>query len=234
VRLRSCHDHTALWSMAWFPLVGALAGAAGIGAGAFSSMMGVAHPWSAVLIAAALFFVTGGLHLDGLSDTADAFFSRRDREGMLAIMRDPHAGALGTSTVIFFVLVQVAMLVSLRPEVLPAAVVGMCAVSRWVMALAMAVFPYARPQGKASLFYRGSRRGPCAFAGCIALALSFLLGGIPGIVIASAVTAFSMVLAWMFARRLGGITGDVLGALNEIAQLLALAAVVAWQRGIYG
>jgi adenosylcobinamide-GDP ribazoletransferase len=205
-------------------LVLALAGATALPAAAVALL--------AVATAVAL---GGGLHEDGLADVADGFFGAGARERRLDIMKDSRIGAFGTLALILSVALRVALLAALveRHAALPAALLLVCAEagSRAVMAGVWCSLPPARPGGLASLCGAPTRRG-AAVAGATGLAfLAVATAVLP--VAAVLVAAVLAVLAGAALRRLalakiGGQTGDVLGAAQQVAVvsiLLGLCAV---------
>lgn len=212
-------------TLGWFPLVGALIGSAvGI------VWWGAGELWSP-LVAAALavtadLAVTGLLHADGLADTADGLLPQVPRERRLEIMSDPAVGTYGVVVLVVVLGVRVATLASIPPEVLWIAALW-CA-SRTAMAVLARRLPYARTDGLAAAFLGGSVAPVAAAGGALALALAAVserpARAIAGVV-AVGITAGLVGLA--ARRRLGGFTGDVLGAagvLGETVALLVLAA----------
>ncbi|WP_306027690.1 adenosylcobinamide-GDP ribazoletransferase [Stappia sp. MMSF_3263] len=173
--------------------------------------------------------VTGGLHEDGLADVADGFFGAGTAERRLEIMKDSRIGAFGTLALILSVLLKVALVAALleRHAALPAALLLVCAEagSRAVMAGVWSALPPARPGGLASLCGTPSPRGA-------ALATAIGAGGLLAAlaVVPPAAAMWAAVLALLSAaglRRLalakiGGHTGDVLGAAQQLAVLSIL------------
>jgi len=206
-------------SIAWFAPVGALVGFV-VGA----VWWGAGEGWSSSLIAATVAVaadaaVTGMLHLDGLADSADGL-GARDRERALAIMRDHSVGAYGTSALVLDLLLKSAALGALaeRGEVLP--VIAAFAVSRAAALPLAAALPYARPEGTGRALHGLSPR--VAAAGLV-LAVALAVPAPGTLVAAAAVVAAVGLIAH---RRLGGVTGDVLGAAIELTATAALVAGV--------
>jgi adenosylcobinamide-GDP ribazoletransferase len=213
-------------ALLWFPAVGALIGLAvgGVWAGGHRIW---APPVAAAVAVAADAAFTGGLHLDGLADAADGLLPPLPRPRRLEVMADPRIGAFGALALAVVVLLRFAALDGMRPAVL--AVAALWAGSRAAMAVIARVVPYARPGGLAAAFL-GRMPGGAALPAAVGLAVAVPLAlagrGLPGLaalggeaVAAAAVAA----LAW---RRLGGFTGDVLGAAavaGETVGLLVLA-----------
>ncbi len=185
-------------------------------------LLGLPALLSAALLVCALAFVTGGMHLDGLADTADGFFSGKDKDGMLAVMRDPHTGSMGTIALAGAMIMKTAMLASLNGHSRPAALVLMCVLSRWSAVPAMALFPYARREGKAGVFIASLRRRALYSASLQALLFSLLLRGAEGALFFAGVFCLTFIAGRFSLRKIGGITGDTLGANIETSELFVL------------
>ncbi|NCC30792.1 MAG: adenosylcobinamide-GDP ribazoletransferase [Chloroflexia bacterium] len=170
-----------------------------------------------------LVVISGALHLDGLCDSADALFSHRDREKKLAIMKDVHAGTMG---VVAIVLVLGAKGVAFAQINSIALLILIPALSRFGMAVAMQRLPYARPEGLATPFFTGERPG-LLVPGAILFVLAFfalpfgLFVGILGTYL-----VFLVLILWWYRRMIGGVTGDMLGALCEVCEAVLLLAAV--------
>ena len=180
---------------------------------------------SAALLVCALAFITGAMHLDGLADTADGIFSGKDKDGILTVMRDPHTGALGTTAVVCDLILKTALLASLNGHSREAALLFMCVLSRWSAVPAMALFPYARTEGKAKVFIASLRGRALYSASLQALLFSLLLRGAEGVLFYAGVFLLTILSGKFYLRKIGGITGDTLGAQIEISELLVLFAL---------
>lgn len=210
--------------LAWYPVVGGLIGAL---LWAIGWMLSAAQP---LLAAALLLFawvaLTGGLHLDGLADSADAWVGGLgDRDRTLAIMKDPRSGPMGVAAVVLLLLLKFAALAS-QPQ--PGVALWLAPLlGRAALTVAFLSTPYVRSGGMGSFLVGASR------AACIAgLAFAVLLSLCAGWPAMRALLAAAMVFAlWRLAcmHRLGGMTGDTCGALTELVEaavlvVLALAA----------
>jgi adenosylcobinamide-GDP ribazoletransferase len=232
---------TAGRAMVLGPGVGLLLGglAAGLALGVRELQPGGAALLPAALAVTALALLTRGLHLDGLVDTADGLASYAPAERALQIMKSPGAGALGTATLLLAVVVQVAALASCLAagrgalSLVLAVVLGRVA----VVAACTPATPAASPTGLGSLVAGTVRRGvPLVLAVAVA-GLGALVAALDGSGSDRAVGAGRAVLAVAVAllaarllrrhvvRRLGGITGDVLGALIEVTTTVALVVM---------
>jgi adenosylcobinamide-GDP ribazoletransferase len=203
-------------ALPWFPVVGA-----GIGA-ALGGVWWVAGELWPPLVAAAVVVVadlalTGLLHLDGLADTADGLLPHLPRERRLDVMAAPDVGAFGVGIAGATLLLRWSALAVLRPD--PALLAGLWCGSRTLMATVATTVPYAREEGLATAFLGGLWTWPVAVFGAIVAAV--LAGwAAAGVLVGLAVVALAK-------RRIGGFTGDVLGAagvVGETAGLLVAAA----------
>jgi adenosylcobinamide-GDP ribazoletransferase len=221
---RAPSRRAAAAAMAWAPVVGLLLGAVAAGVLELAARLGHTGPLlAAVLAVTALALLTRGLHLDGLADLADGLGSRKPAEAALAIMKRSDIGPFGVVTLVLTLGIQVAALAQAEalgrgvPAVLAAAVAGRLALT-WACRRGV---PAARGSGLGVLV-----------AGTVPLAIPVVLtaaalGGAWafGIIILVAVGAgliASVALAALAVRRLGGITGDVLGALVEVTAAVCL------------
>lgn len=209
-------------ALAWFPVVGAMLGLALGGVWWVADRLWAAPVAAAVVIAADL-ALTGMLHFDGLVDSADGLLPPLERGRRLEVMADPAAGAFGVGVAVVVVLLRWASLAALAPA--PWLLAALWCGSRLVMAVVASTVPYARPGGLAGAFLTGGRRVPVAGVLLVVL-LAALAGGdgMAGVVALGVLAAGVVALA---VRRIGGFTGDVLGAagvVGETAGLLAAAA----------
>ncbi len=218
----------------WFPVVGALLGAA------VGLVWWGAHELWSPLVAAALAVtadvaLTGALHVDGLADTADGVLPHLDRARRLAVMREPDVGAFGVTAVVLTLGLRVAVLASLDPNV--ALVAALWCASRTVMAVAARAVPYARAEGGLAAAFLGRSPVPVAILGtAVAGALAIGTGAVdtdahPSIPLAllavGAVAAAGAMVVALARRRLGGFTGDVLGAAGVVGETVGLLVAAA-------
>jgi adenosylcobinamide-GDP ribazoletransferase len=221
----------------WLPAIGAGLGLAGAGAMVFVAA-GELSPGrrllGAALAVALLALATGGLHLDGLADTADGLGSRRPADQALEIMRRPDAGPLGVATLVLVLLIQVCALASL-PRGWPAAAgLVLAAVTSRVAVVLATGSPSARPAGFGALVAGRTSAAARAVtvAGLLAavVAAGLALGGVAaaarGVLAAVAGLAVAGLLRGAARRRLGGMTGDVFGAIVELSTATVLLVLV--------
>lgn len=210
------------WATLWFPVVGGLLGGAlALAAGSL--------PFTPALTAALTLLLwvwfTGGLHLDGLADTADAWIGGMgDRSRMLAIMKDPACGPAGVVAITLLLLLKWAGLVELLGQKLsPWWLLWPPIVGRMAMLGMILTTPYLREEGMASHLWRHMPRRPAW------LLLFWLVLGL-GYAGRWFVVPLLAVALWLGRRallvRLGGSTGDTLGATGELLELLTLMIIV--------
>ena len=220
-------------SLPFFPVVGLVIGlVAAAGDFVFAALF---PPGIAAVLTVLLFvLITGGLHLDGLADTADGIFSVRDRERMLAIMRDSRIGTMGVLAIVFVIALKIAALAPLAHVQRLGIILFMPIAGRTAMLLMLTALPYARKDGGlASLFIRRRSWLHPAFALIFLMISGWLLtagGWLPTpetglILITSGVATAALVTAWVYGK-LGGFTGDTVGAAAEITEtVVALAGL---------
>jgi adenosylcobinamide-GDP ribazoletransferase len=213
-------------AMVWAPAVGLLLGAVAAAVLELAGRLGRAGPLlAAVLAVATLALLTRGLHLDGLADLADGLGSRQPAEAALAIMKRSDIGPFGVVTLVFTLLVQVAALAQAQalgrgvPALIAAAATGRLALT-WACRRGV---PAARGSGLGALVAGSVHPAIPVALSVAALAAAFPFG-IPVLAGVAAGVAVPLALTQLAVRRLGGITGDVLGALVEIATAACLLA----------
>jgi adenosylcobinamide-GDP ribazoletransferase len=209
-------------SMLYYPLVGTCIGLILWG---LAVLLGVLFPPSivSVLLLVAALLATGGLHMDGWADLIDGLSGSYNREDALRIFKDPHVGSMAVTGVVLLVLVQYACLNVLSPAALGPTLVLMATLSRYAMVQLACFSPYARATGGVGEpFVRGIRLEHYTAALLLTLGSVLLFGGLRGVCIGVLVGLVTLGLQVYFRWRLGGITGDVLGATNELHEALVL------------
>lgn len=216
-------------SVLWFPAAGILIGAFGAGAYWLSSLL-LAGIFPVVCAVLANVCITGGLHVDGLADTCDGIFSARKRERMLEIMKDSRIGTNGTLAVIFDILMRIGILAAVPSNQLPWLLLTAPIVSRALLPLIMKLSVYARAEGMGGLFLgkqKWNRTLGALGAGAILSGAVLHLVGLAGLMIAAG-TAF-LFKDYIYGK-LQGMTGDTIGAANEISEIVfLLAAACLWR-----
>jgi adenosylcobinamide-GDP ribazoletransferase len=214
-------------AMAFYPLAGALIGALLASLAFLLGKTGL--PARAPLLPAALLLAgwvgaTGGLHLDGWADCCDALFVPVSRERRLEILHDPRLGGFGAIGLGLLMLVKLAAIqgVWASPRGLPA-LFAVPVLARWALVVAARAFPLARPDGMAAHFRQGLGRREVIVATVTAVLAAAIVGW-RGLVLAGAAAAAMWAMSRLAVARLGGLTGDVYGAIVETAEAAALVA----------
>ncbi len=198
-----------------YPVVGVLVGIAGSAVLAAGLALGLPQPLAVLWAIVATALVTGGLHEDGLADTADGFGGGRTVERKLAIMRDSRIGSFGALALLFSVLLRATAL-ALSPHPVRALLLA-SVLGRGAMLLPLALLPPARTDGLAHAL--AGHRTALAGIGLTALAAI----GAPQAGLAA--LAAGLALTALAHRQVGGVTGDVLGATEQVAEIAALSAL---------
>jgi adenosylcobinamide-GDP ribazoletransferase len=231
IPLRGALPDDAVSRAAWsFPIAGAVVAIAGAAAAILSDTLGLPAVASALLALAATMAMTGALHEDGLADTADGLGGGRTRERKLEIMKDSRIGSYGVLALIVGVGLRAAALTTAVEDTrlhLLGALVAAHAGSRALLPLLMRALPSVRPGGLAA-----SVGVPSSMSSITALvfgtaAVFWGLGDVLGL-LGFVAAAIGMVAVGALARRqLGGYTGDVLGAAQQVGEIILLLAAVA-------
>jgi adenosylcobinamide-GDP ribazoletransferase len=211
-----------------FPLVGLVIGAIGGIAYAIASALALPALAAALIAVATTVLVTGGLHEDGLADTADGFGGGATREAKLEIMRDSRIGTFGVLALIMSVGLRVVALadVGTRWHVF-AALIAAHTLSRGVLPAAMHRLAPARDDGLGAGAGRPEQNQVLIALGLalvIAVIAIGLRAGLSAAIVAAIVAA---AIGWLAWRQIGGQTGDVLGAIEQGAETAALLAAAA-------
>ena len=214
-------------SVKFFPLIGAVLGLIYAAAAwllfVFLPRQGIFLPphFTSVCLLILPILLTGGLHCDGFMDTMDGVFSGRSRERMLEIMKDSRVGANGVTAFVLLLLLNWAILLDMPPFWLVPALFVMPVIGRCMMAAAITCFPYARPEGMGKAFAQYAGKKSLWLALFITVMCVVPWG--PLACIAFLVSAgFTICFARYITGVLGGLTGDVYGALTLLNEVLVL------------
>jgi len=213
----------------YFPAVGVGVGL--VAAGVYTAGAALLTPFvGAALALAATAWLTGAFHEDGLADTADGLGGGYTRERALEIMKDSRLGTYGALALVLTLALKIAVLLALPAAAVAAALVAGHALSRWLAVTVIARQSYVREdESRAKPLSHAIGAGGLAVATLFGLAPLALLGA-PALAGLALAFAMRLWLGALFRRRLGGYTGDCLGAtqqLTELAFLLGLALALA-------
>jgi adenosylcobinamide-GDP ribazoletransferase len=203
---------------AWFPVVGALVGGVMVGTRALAELA-LSPAAATVLALLAAVVVTGGLHEDGLADTADAAGAHVSRERRLEILRDPRVGTYGALAITFAVVFPVVVLAPLSAADFARAAIAGNVLGRWSPVALAAFLGPARPDGSGALL----RPTLPTTAVATAIAAATALARAPRSAVAAVVATLAVGIVGL--RSFGGTTGDVYGAAAKLTELAAYAAV---------
>lgn len=215
---------------AWaFPLVGVLVGAIGAVAYGLAAGLGLPGLASALIAVAATALATGGLHEDGLADTADGFGGGAGQDEKLSIMRDSRTGVYGVLALVFSVALRVTAIGQIAGGWhVFGALIAAHALARGFLPAALRFLDPARGDGLGASAGRPAADVVIWSCGIGVVAALFGVGirvGLGASIVAAAVMA---AIGWLAHRQIGGQTGDVLGALEQGGEVAALLAVAAW------
>jgi adenosylcobinamide-GDP ribazoletransferase len=204
---------------AFFPLVGIVVGA-GTAAVYLMALPVVSLPVAVLLALGFAGFITSGFHEDGLADTFDGLGGGWTRERALEIMRDSRVGTYGALALIFLVLGKFTILTQLEREAVWRWLIVAHAAARWTVLPLCMWLPYARPEGQGKLVARQITSTAFIIGTATLLLTLLLLPWRAALIVLAVTTTITFFAGLYFKRRLGGITGDCLGATNQITELL--------------
>ncbi|MCX5701179.1 MAG: adenosylcobinamide-GDP ribazoletransferase [Candidatus Omnitrophica bacterium] len=222
LKIKGFSEKKIAWALVYFPVVGFLLALALVVLNSSLIILGIPSLAINIILVIFLIILTGGMHLDGLSDTADALLSGKGKIEMLEIMRDPHIGVMGVLSIVSIILLKIGLLTSIGFTVKPVALFLMCILSRWSVVLVMYLFPYARQEGKAKLFIQGLNLKILAISMVTAFIFSFALWGMKGLLTLAIISGCAYLINRVISRKLGGVTGDTLGATIELTEVIIL------------
>ncbi|MEI6832071.1 MAG: adenosylcobinamide-GDP ribazoletransferase [Candidatus Omnitrophota bacterium] len=234
LKVKQFNEKKIAWALVYFPVVGLFLGLILLGLNILLSILGISPEVVNIILVIVLIILTGGMHLDGLADTADAFLSGKTRKEMLEIMRDSHIGVMGVLALISTILLKVGLLSSVNFAAKPAALMLMCILSRWSAVLGMYFFSYARQEGKAKLFIEGISLKIFITSAIITIICAFVVMGLEGLIVLLIISIFTYMAGKFVSKKIGGITGDTLGATIELTEVVILLTVCIAQGLIYG
>jgi adenosylcobinamide-GDP ribazoletransferase len=212
------------------PLVGLINGLIGFGIFMLLTALDFSSFFKAVIMCLYFIIFTGGLHIDGLMDTADAYFSRRDKERKLEIMKDSNVGAFAVITLIFVLLLKVAFLNELfiqnnKNSIL---IVFIPIISRLLQSSMLYLFSPAKPEGLTRMYGKLDKRFSLLLFGLLVMVVCLLVAlvGIKSLLLIGVILIYYALFYLSSKKQFGGITGDLLGAFLEISELIMLGTLI--------
>jgi len=223
-------------SVKYFPLAGILIGLFLAGINFLFSFIFPSIVVSAIILIS-LIWITRGLHLDGFMDTIDGLFGGSDKDERLRIMKDTQVGSFGVVAVVSLLLLKFALIFELSGQKLfPLILILMPALSRWSMALAMPFYSYPREKGT-GVFAKFVKKNDSLLATIIMFVFAVGLLKLKGLILIFCAFIFTLLITKLISRKIGGMTGDAYGALNEAVEVIILAAaylVMSGNLNLYG
>lgn len=206
---------------AYFPAIGALIGLLAGGVAVLAG--GLASPLlGAALAVAVLAAFTGGIHLDGLADSADGLLTHGDVARRLEVMRDPKLGSYGVTAIVVVLVLDVAAIASMSPLRALAGLVVAGALSRLATLAVISFVPYVRSVGLGVAAWEPKRRSLDLAVGVATAALVCALDWRRALVAVLVVAVVTLAVVRLARTRVGGATGDICGAVSELGQLAVL------------
>jgi adenosylcobinamide-GDP ribazoletransferase len=221
-------------SLAFFPFVGLVIGGLLYG---LDRLLELAFPMALVniMLIIVLVVVTRALHFDGFIDTCDGLAGGRTPVARLEIMRDSRVGGFGVVGACCLILLMYVSLSVLPDEWRMEGLILMPAIARWTMVYAVVAYPYARGGGGlGTSFKEGARWLWAAVATAIALAACMGLMWLEGLAVMAGAWFIAFIAAFYLSRKLGGLTGDTYGAINEVIEVavLILIPLITWSYSV--
>jgi len=220
-------------AMVYFPVVGFLIGFLLVYADKAFRLIVLPDPIGNLLLVLLAVLLTRALHIDGLADTFDGLMGGHDHASRLAIMKDSRIGTAGVLGIIFVLFLKYLCLNNLFNSEKVAALYTALTLSRWSQTIMAFKGNYCREEGMAKVFVGHLRTSGLAYASIVAVGLAafvihqeeartvfLILSVIIGVVL------FTLFSRWYFARKLGGVTGDAIGAVSELNEVLVLLLFV--------
>lgn len=212
--------------MAFFPLVGLLIGLL-LALGNYLFSLILPKPLILWFTIGLLAFITRGFHLDGFADTIDGLASGGTRQKILEVMRDSRIGAFGVISLILLLGAKYLALDQISNHSTLYSLILMTVMGRNSMVLVCYRSLYARSgEGLAKPFTENLRTREMVISLASAFGIALLLMGVKGIVVFLGIGLFSLGYRLFFIKRLGGVTGDILGGANELAEILCLIFLI--------
>ncbi len=225
-------------SMIYFPLIGFLLGLILVYADKAMELVALPQTVANALLVAISVFLTRALHIDGLADTFDGLMGGRDHGSRLSIMKDSRLGTAGALSIFFILTLKYVCLNNLIESDKTAALLTAPMLARWSQTLMVFKARYGREEGMGKAFVGHLRASSLTAASVFAIALSSfvvvrmdMLSAIFAVSLVGGVVATTLLGRWYLIRKIGGITGDTVGAMSEMCEVLVLLLFVIFSSG---
>lgn len=211
-------------SLLYFPIIGILIGFLLSATAFFLSSLPNLVMGAVVLITSVI--ITGGVHLDGFADTCDGLYGSKPREKILEIMRDSRIGVMGVIGIVTLLLLKFSLIVNISQNLLWKSLILMATFARWSQVLCCYTSNYARKDGKAKFFVEYANRKDVIIGGLFTFVLFLSMAELKGILVFILTLLFTLLFIGYVKRRIGGMTGDTIGAISEVAEVVILFFVI--------
>jgi len=210
-------------STRYFPLIGILIGSILAGVNFLFSLIFPPIIVS-VIILISLIGISQGFHLDGFMDTIDGLFGGKDKEERLRIMKDVQIGSFAVIALVSLLLLKFTLIFELSGRKLfPLILILMPALGRWSMVCAMPLYFYPREKGTGH-FTKFVKKRDVLIASITMFIFAIGLLRLEGLILLFGTFIFMLLITQFISRKIGGMTGDTYGALNEIIEVIILVS----------
>lgn len=206
----------------FFPVIGMIIG--GIAGIVYYLLSFLNKDIAALGAVLSLVVVTGGLHMDGLSDTCDGFFSSRTREKVLEIMKDSRVGTFGVIAIVFDILLKYVLLRNMELGVVVPSLILSCAIGRTIIVMFISFGKSARPGGMGEIFTSENSKGYFVWSLIILFVFGVVIVKYVFLMVFFAAIIFSLLFMRYSYIIIGGVTGDIYGAVCELSEIVAMMA----------
>jgi len=208
-------------SLFYFPFIGLLIGGCLAGLNfVFSKYLNHSVVNLSIIILLVIF--TGGLHLDGFADTVDGFYAGKNKEETLKIMEDSRIGTMGAIGLVILILLKFALLEGIPEAIKYKALFLMPLSSRWAMVVSGSLSKAAKTEGLGKFFCKPIRLREWLGATLFTLIVGFLILKTQSLPFILGIFVFTLILTRYINRKIGGMTGDTFGAINELTEVFSL------------
>jgi len=215
------NENSLSGSLLYFPFVGLLIGGFLVGANFLLSKQ-FSHSLVNLFIILLLVILTGALHLDGLADTLDAFYAGKNREDILRIMEDSRIGTMGAIGLIIVILLKFVLLEGIPEAIKYKVLLLMPLSSRWGVVVSSSLSQAAKTEGLGKVFCKSASLKEWLGATLFTLIVAFLILKVQSFIFISAIFLITLILTRYINRKIGGMTGDTLGAIIELTEVSTL------------
>ncbi|EYE89254.1 hypothetical protein Q428_03775 [Fervidicella metallireducens AeB] len=209
----------------FFPFVGVVVGL--ISGGVYYLFQFINNDIASLSAVFTIIFVTGGIHVDGLSDTADGFFSARSKERILEIMKDSRVGTFGVIAIIFDILAKYVIIKNIPAGLVIPALIFSCALGRTASSMLFSFGKSARPGGMGDMFTANPTKKYFISATIILTVIGLVTVRTMFLIALVSVVIFALLLMKLSYKTIDGLTGDVYGACTELCEIVSLTVFMA-------